>query len=126
MNKIDEELEKRFINTSKFSNNNINKFILFLRKAVYPHDYMEEQEKSNETSLSEKGEFYSNLNIEYITDADYMQAKRACKVFEVKSWINIMTCILKSMYYIKLMFLKIFLCKNLLFRSCKNLFQLLD
>ena len=126
MNKIDEELEKRFINTSKFSNNNINKFILLLRKAVYLHDYMEEQEKSNETSLSEKGEFYSNLNIEYITDADYMQAKRACKVFEVKSWINIMTCILKSMYYIKLMFLKIFLCKNLLFRSCKNLFQLLD
>ena len=122
MNKIDEELEKRFINTSKFSNNNINKFILFLRKAVYPHDYLEEQEKSNETSLSEKEEFYSNLNIEYITDADYMQAKRACKVFEVKSWINIMTCILKLMHYIELMFLKIFLCKNLLFRSCKNLF----
>ena len=126
MNKIDEELEKRFINTSKFSNNNINKFILFLRKAVYPHDYMEEEEKSNETSLSEKEEFYSNLNIEYITDADYMQAKRACKVFEVKSWINIMTCILKLMHYIELMFLKIFLCKNLLFRSSKNLFQLLD
>ena len=126
MNKIDEELEKRFINTSKFSNNDINKFILFLRKAVYPHDYLEEQEKSNETSLSEKEEFYSNLNIEYITDADYMQAKRACKVFEVKSWINIMTCILKLMHYIELMFLKIFLCKNLLFRSSKNLFQLLD
>ena len=126
MNKIDEELEKRFINTSKFSNNNINKFILFLRKAVYPHDYLEEQEKSNETSLSEKEEFYSNLNIEYITDADYMQAKKACKVFEVKGWINIMTCILKLMHYIELMFLKIFLCKNLLFRSCKNLFQLLD
>ena len=126
MNKIDEELEKRFINTSKFSNNNINKFILLLRKAVYPHDYMEEQEKSNDTSLSEKEEFYSNLNIEYITDADYMQTKKACKVFEVKSWINIMTCILKLMHYIELMFLKIFLCKNLLFRSCKNLFQLLD
>ena len=126
MNKIDEELEKRFINTSKFSNNNINKFILLLRKAVYPHDYMEEQEKSDHTSLSEKEEFYSNLNIEYITDADYMQAKKACKVFEVKSWINIMTCILKLMHYIELMFLKIFLCKNLLFRSSKNLFQLLD
>ena len=126
MNKIDEELEKRFINTSKFSNNNINKFILFLRKAVYPHDYMEEQEKSNETSLSEKEEFYSNLNIEYIADTDYMQAKRVYKVFEVKSSINIMICILKLMHYIELMFLKTFLCKNLLFRSCKNLFQLLD
>ena len=126
MNKIDEELEKRFINTSKFSNNNINKFILFLRKAVYPHDYLEEQEKSNETSLSEKEEFYSNLNIEYIADTDYMQAKRVYKVFEVKSSINIKICILKLMHYIELMFLKTFLCKNLLFRSCKNLFQLLD
>ena len=126
MNKIDEELEKRFINTSKFSNNNINKFILLLRKAVYPHDYMEEQEKSNETSLSEKEEFYSNLNIEYIADTDYMHAKRVYKVFEVKSSINIMICILKLMHYIELMFLKTFLCKNLLFRSCKNLFQLLD
>ena len=97
-----------------------------LRKAVYPCEYIEELEKSNETSLSEKEEFYSNLNIEYIADTDYMQAKRVYKVFEVKSSINIMICILKLMHYIELMFLKTFLCKNLLFRSCKNLFQLLD
>ena len=126
MNKIDEKLKIRFINTSTFSNNNINKFTLLLRKAVYPCEYIEEQEKSNETSLSEKEEFYSNLNIEYIADTDYMQAKRLYKVFEVKSSINIMICILKLMHYIELMFLKTFLCKNLLFRSCKNLFQLLD
>ena len=126
MNKTDEKLKKRFINTSTFSNNNINKFTLLLRKAVYPCEYIEEQEKSNETSLSEKEESYSNLNIEYIADTDYMQAKRVYKVFEVKSSINIMICILKLMHYIELMFLKTFLCKNLLFRSCKNLFQLLD
>ena len=126
MNKIDEKLKIRFINTSTFSNNNIKKFTLLLRKAVYPCEYIEEQEKSNETSLSEKEEFYSNLNIEYIADTDYMQAKRVYKVFEVKSSINIMICILKLMHYIELMFLKTFLCKNLLFRSCKNLFQLLD
>ena len=34
-NKIDEELQKRFKNTFKFFNNNINKFILLLRKAIY-------------------------------------------------------------------------------------------
>ena len=33
--KIDEELKKRFENTFKFSNNDINKFILFLKKGVY-------------------------------------------------------------------------------------------
>ena len=37
-NKFDEELKKRFKNTFKFSNNNINKFILLLRKGVYPYE----------------------------------------------------------------------------------------
>ena len=36
-NKIDEELKKRFKNTIKFSNDNINKFILLLRKGVYTY-----------------------------------------------------------------------------------------
>ena len=34
---------------------------------------MGEWAKFNETSLPEKEEFYSNLNMEDITDADYMQ-----------------------------------------------------
>ena len=34
--KIDVELEKRFKKTFKFSNNNISKFLLLLRKGVYP------------------------------------------------------------------------------------------
>ena len=83
-NKIDEELKKRFKNTFKFSNNDINKFILLLRKGVYPYEYMDDWEKFNETTLPEKEEFYSNLNIEDITDADYMHAKRVCKVLEIK------------------------------------------
>ena len=36
-NKIDQELKKRFKNTIKFSNDNINKFILLLRKGVYKY-----------------------------------------------------------------------------------------
>ena len=36
-NKIDEELKNRFKNIFKFSNNDINKFILLLRKGVYPY-----------------------------------------------------------------------------------------
>ena len=52
---------------------------------VYPYGYMGEWEKFNETSLPEKEELYSNLNMEDITDADYMHAKRVCKDFEMKS-----------------------------------------
>ena len=69
-NKFDEELKKRFSNTFKFSNNDINKFILLLRKGVYPYGYMDDRKKFNELSILEKEEFYSNLNIEDVTDAN--------------------------------------------------------
>ena len=75
-NKIDEEQNKRSKNTLKLSNNDINKFILSLRKGVYPYEYMDEWERFNEIELTEKDEFYSNLNMEDITDADYMHTKR--------------------------------------------------
>ena len=45
---------------------------------------MEDWEKFNETSLPEKKDFYSHLDIEDITDADYAQGKRVCKDFEIK------------------------------------------
>ena len=44
---------------------------------------MDGWEKFNEASLPEKG-VYSYLNIENITDADYVYAKRVCKAFEIK------------------------------------------
>ena len=37
---------------------------------------MNDWEKSNEITLSEKEEFYSNLNMEDMTDADYMYVKK--------------------------------------------------
>ena len=55
-NKIDEELKKRFKYTFKFSNNDISKFILLLRKGVYPYEYMDDWGKFNETTLPEKKE----------------------------------------------------------------------
>ena len=46
-----------FRNTFKFSNNDINKSTLLLRKGVHPYEYMDEWEKFNETSLPEKNNF---------------------------------------------------------------------
>ena len=41
-------------------------------------------EKFNETSLPEKDDFYSHLNMQVITDVDYMHAKRICKDFKIR------------------------------------------
>ena len=39
---------------------------------------MDKWENFNETSLSEKEEFYNSLNMEDITERNYMHAKRVC------------------------------------------------
>ena len=57
-NKIDEELKRRVKKTFKFSNNDINKFILLLRKGVYPYEYMDDWERFNGISFPGKDEFY--------------------------------------------------------------------
>ena len=70
---FDEKLKEWFVNTYKFSNPDNNKFILLLQEGVYPYEYMDDLEKFNETSLPEKEDFYSHVNMEDITDADYTE-----------------------------------------------------
>ena len=72
-------------NTYKFSNYTKSRFILLLRKDVYPYEYMGDWDKFSQTLLPEKEDFYSHLNMEDITDADYAHAKRVCKDFKKKS-----------------------------------------
>ena len=38
---INKELVERFANTYKFCNNDLNKFIMLLRKGVYPYEYID-------------------------------------------------------------------------------------
>ena len=45
---------------------------------------MHDWEMFSEKTLHEKEELYINLNMEYITDTDYIHAKRVCKDVEIK------------------------------------------
>ena len=46
---FNKELIKRFANIYKFCNKDINKFILLLRKGVYPYEYLDSWERFDET-----------------------------------------------------------------------------
>ena len=83
--KFNKKLKDRFFNTYKYSNHDNDNFILLLGKGVYPYEYIDDWEKFNETSLPEKEDFYSHLNMENITDTDYAHVKRVCKDFEVRN-----------------------------------------
>ena len=78
------ELIKRFANTYSFCSKDLNKFILLLRKGVYPYEYMDNWERFDETSLPDKESFYSNLNMENIYDTDYRHGNNVFEKFKLK------------------------------------------
>ena len=65
--------------THQFCNGDLNKFILLLRKGVYPYDYKDSWERFNKISLGPTKDFYSELILEDVSDKDYFHAQ---KVFE--------------------------------------------
>ena len=81
---FNKELIKRFSNTYEFCNKYLNKFILLLRKGVYPYEYMDNRERFDETSLPNKESFCSNLNMENIDDIDYRHGNNVFKRFKLK------------------------------------------
>ena len=81
---FNKELIKRFASTYKFCNKGLNKFILLLRKGVYPYEYMDNWERFDEKLLPIREAFYSNLNIENITNTDYRHANKMFKEFKLK------------------------------------------
>ena len=79
------EAIRNFPNTYRFCIGDLNKFILFLRKGVYPYEYMDTWEKCDETQLPDKKAFYSKLDLEDITDKNYEHAQKVWKVFKIKN-----------------------------------------
>ena len=76
-NHFNKDLIKTFENTYEFCDRDINKFILLLRKGVYPYEYMGSWERFDEELLPDKEAFYSSLNKEDITGVDYRHAKKS-------------------------------------------------
>ena len=77
---LNNELIKRFANIYLFCNEDINKYMLLLRKVVYPYEHMDSWERFDGTSLPDKEAFYSN-----ITDVDHRHAKRVFKSLNNKN-----------------------------------------
>ena len=69
---------------------------MLLRNGVYPSTWMNGKSLIKQHFLK-KEEFDSNLNMEDITDADYMHTKRV-KTLKYKILENTMICILKVHY----------------------------
>ena len=72
---FNKKLIQRFVNTYEFRNGDLNKCILLFGKGVYPYEYMDSWQRFDETSLPDKEVFYSNLNMEDITDVDHRHGK---------------------------------------------------
>ena len=83
--RFNKELIKRFASTYEFCNKDLNKFVLLLRKGVYPYEYMDNWERFNEMSLPSKESFYSNLNTENIDDIDYRHGNNVFKIFKLEN-----------------------------------------
>ena len=83
---FNKELVERFANTYKFCDSDLNKFLILLRKGVYPYEYMDEWNKFNEKVLPSKESFYSNLTLENITKTDYAHANNVFKKFNINNF----------------------------------------
>ena len=76
---------KNFPTLCKSCNGDLNKFILLLRKGIYPYEYMDSWERFSENAVPPKEAFYSELILENITDKDYEHVKKVWEAFEIKN-----------------------------------------
>ena len=85
---FDKDLINRFASTYAFCDGGINKFILLLRKGVYPYEYMDSWERFDEILLPNNEDFYSSLSMEGITDVDHRHANKVFKEFKMNNLGN--------------------------------------
>ena len=83
--KVTNESIKHFPTFHKFCNGNLKKFFLLLRKGIYPYEYIDGWERFDEDTILPTEVFYSELNLENITDKDYGHVKNIWEAFEIKN-----------------------------------------
>ena len=69
----------------KFPNGDPNKFFLLLRKGIYPSEYIDSWKIFDENTIPPKEAFYSELNLENITEKDYEHVKKVWEAFKIKN-----------------------------------------
>ena len=74
--KLTNESIKHFLALYKFCNSDLNKFFLLLRKGICPDKYMDSWGRFDENTIPPKEAFYSKLDLEGISDADYEHVKK--------------------------------------------------
>ena len=80
-------------------NNDLDKFILLLRKGVYPYEYMNKWSRFNETKNPQFEKDYSKLNLSNITKEDQFILKKYGKNSKYKILESIMIYMFTQMYY---------------------------
>ena len=95
--RFDEKLKNQFFNTYKFSNTALISLFYCYKKVLILMNIS--MFKKNSSSFG-KEDFYSHLNMEGITNADYAHAKRLCKDFETKSFRRISWLLCSKQYII--------------------------
>ena len=61
------------------------KLALMKEKGVYPYDYMDSEAKFSQTQLPQKGDFYSLLTNEEISESEYAHAQKVWETFGIEN-----------------------------------------
>ena len=75
----------KFPNTYQLCDNNVKKFILLVKKGVYPYEYMDDWYKFDDKELPTIDKIYSNQNLSNITEKNYKHAKNVWKTFNTSN-----------------------------------------
>ena len=78
-------LIENFPSTYKLCNKSTKKFILLLKKGIYPYEYMNSIDRFDEASLPSIDKFYSKLQVKDISENEYKHVKNVWDVFEIKT-----------------------------------------
>ena len=79
-----------------------------LQKGIYPYEYMDDWEKFDETSLLEKEDFYSHLNMELLLIQIMRTQEELVKILKQNILVNVIIFMFKVIHYCWLMYLTTF------------------